>query len=933
MNKITACLVLLLLLYVSSVSAQTDYTVKGNITEDYTSQKLVNATVLILNAKDSTLRKFTRTSADGSFSMNRLNKGKFILLVSYPGYADYVDNFALDSISAAHIFGNIGLKLKSRLLQDVIVKGKAAAIKIKGDTTEFNAAAYNIQPNAKVEDLLKQLPGIQVDKDGKITAQGQTVNKVLVDGEEFFGDDPTLVTKNLRADMVDKVQLYDKKSDQATFTGIDDGKKDKTLNIKLKEDKKNGYFGKAEAGVATNNYYNGQVLFNRFWGKQKFSAYGVLSNTGKTGLGWRDSQKYGGSDNVTAGDDGTFYISGSSDDLDNFNGQYNGQGRPTARTGGLHYDNKWNNDKHSINANYKIGSVTVDGAINTLTQNNLRDSSLNSSSVQNFHNYIFRQKLDGMYNFKIDTSSNLKISFDATLKHSETVNNYATRNQRADSTLLNTNNRRINNNTDGQVFNASAFYSKKFKKKGRTFSLNVSEAYNNSKAKGFLFSDINYYNIQGQPDSSRIINQYKLNNIRSSLFSSVATYSEPLSKKLALALNYGVIVNNSSADRKSFNESQPGSGIYSVFDSRYSSDYTLEQLINQGGFLLNYRSGKTVFNIGSKVGNVNFKQTNEYTGGVFRRNFVNWNPQARYSYRFSQQSSVNIDYNGNTQQPTVEQIQPVLVNNDPLNILLGNPGLTPSFTNRLNVNYNTYKVLSDQSLFFYGNFSFTSNPITSSVTTDPNAGKTVSQYVNLNRTPYNFYFGAYASRKIAGPEINVGLDINSDGSKSYTVSNGDVNAISLNDYNVSARISKYAQKKYDVSLSFGPNFTVGGSSLQRSINNNGHGWNGNGEFTVYLPGKLQIASDANYQYKSKTQTFDQSFSRVLLNASLTRTFFKSDNLKLVLSGNDLLNQNAGFSRNTSGNFITQTTYTTIRRYFMFSVVWDFNKMGGSAPKK
>src|ERR1700733_12040323 len=172
--------------------------------------------------------------------------------------------------------------LKSKLLAEVLVKGTRAAIKIKGDTTEYNAAAFKIQPNAKVEDLLKQLPGIQVDKDGKITAEGQEVKKVLVDGEEFFGDDPTLVTKNIRADMVDKVQLYDKKSDQATFTGIDDGQKTKTINIKLKEDKKNGMFGKAEAGDGTQNIYQGQLLFNAFKSKEKFSVYGTLGNNGKT---------------------------------------------------------------------------------------------------------------------------------------------------------------------------------------------------------------------------------------------------------------------------------------------------------------------------------------------------------------------------------------------------------------------------------------------------------------------------------------------------------------------------------------------------------------------------------------------------------------------------------------------------------------------------
>ncbi len=271
--KVFALLSVLLVLCVSASFAQKQYLIKGTVTDSMATYKMVNTSISVLNEKDSILVKYTRADAEGNFILNSPKSGKFILLVTYPGYADYVENFVLDSVNTTKDFGRINLILKATLLQDVIIQGKVASIKIKGDTTEYNAGSYSIAPNSKVEDLLKQLPGIQVDKDGKITAQGETVNKVLVDGEEFFGDDPTLVTKNIRGDMVDKVQLYDKKSDQATFTGIDDGEKSKTINIKLKEDKKNGYFGKLEGGVGTDKFYNNQAMFNAFKGKQKFSAF------------------------------------------------------------------------------------------------------------------------------------------------------------------------------------------------------------------------------------------------------------------------------------------------------------------------------------------------------------------------------------------------------------------------------------------------------------------------------------------------------------------------------------------------------------------------------------------------------------------------------------------------------------------------------------
>ena len=352
--------------------------------------------------------------------------------MTYPNYADYVENFALDSVNHGHTFGSINLLLKSKLLADVIVKGKKAAIKIKGDTTEFNASSYEIQPNSKVEDLLKQLPGIQVDKDGKITAQGQTVSKVLVDGEEFFGDDPTLVTKNIRADMVDKVQLYDKKSDQATFTGIDDGQKTKTLNIKLKADKKNGTFGKVDAGMGTDDYYQGQLLYNTFKKKQKFSAYGTISNTSKTGLSWEDNQKLGTANNVEAFDGG-FYI--TNNDFDS--GGYNGEGLPKTRSGGLHFDNKWNADKESINTNYKLSSTDVEGTKNIQTQNSLPTGTINTNSNERFSNNSLRQKLDATYQVALDTTSNLKLSIDGTTKDIDNKSDFDATNLRGNDVMLN----------------------------------------------------------------------------------------------------------------------------------------------------------------------------------------------------------------------------------------------------------------------------------------------------------------------------------------------------------------------------------------------------------------------------------------------------------------------------------------------------------------
>jgi len=931
--KITISALIIFCLSTISVFAQNNYSINGSVTDTASNSKLTNTSVSVLNAKDSILQKFTRVS-NGTFAINNLKKGKFILLVTYPGYADYVDHFTLDSAHTSHDFGHIGLILKSKLLAEVIIKGTAAAIKIKGDTTEYNAAAFKIQPNSKVEDLLKQLPGIQVDKDGKITAQGQTVNKVLVDGEEFFGDDPTLVTKNIRGDMVDKVQLYDKKSDQAAFTGIDDGVKNKTINIKLKEDKKNGYFGKLDAEGGTHGYYQEQAMFNRFKGKQKFSAYGTIGNTGKVGLGWEENSKYGGVGLEVSDDGGLYFNGGGGGDLDSFNGQYDGRGIPLARTGGVHYDTKWNSDKESINTNYKIGSLNVDGTKNTLTQNNLPGGRfINTNADQDFHNHIFRQKLDAIYQVKLDTTSNLKITIDGTTKNNTTNSLYNTTSRRGNDTLLNSNNRSVSNDGDQKIFNATVFYNKKLKKVGRTFSISVNTALNQNQTKGFLKSETDYYDDQGVLDDTRTqkIDQYKTTLDKSGVLTTNLTYSEPFSKAFAVVLNYGLSINNGRSDRRSFNKSP--SGEYNILDDSLSNNFKLNQLSNQFGAVFNYKKNKSIINFGTRVSTVNFKQIDEFTNNTLTRNFVNWNPQASFQYKFSQYQSFRVNYNGNTAQPNIDQIQPVRVNTDPLNITLGNPNLKPSFTNRVSASYNSYKVISGQSIWINGSYARTINPIVSNVVTDT-AGNSTYQSSNLkNKQTTNMYLSTYFDKKIQKVDMNAGIGLNASGNTYFNMTNGQLNETKSYTYSAQVRFSKYKQKKYDFWSGAGPTYTVNSSSLQPLVNNNGRGFNAYAGFNIYLPGKFEIGSNGDYVFNAKTQSFNEDFKRTTINANIGKKFLKDESLKLSISGNDLLNQNKGYNRNGSTNILTQERYTTIQRYFMLSLVWDFNHMGGGAPKK
>ncbi|WP_443937047.1 outer membrane beta-barrel family protein [Pedobacter sp. MW01-1-1] len=921
-----------------SAYAQDLHVIKGRVIDSTATALLANASISVLNAKDSTLVRFTRATENGLFELNGIHNGKYILLVSYPKYADFVDHFVLDTTKPILDYGKINLTGKAQLLADVIIKGNRTGIKVKGDTTEFDPKAYNIEPNSKVEDLIKQFPGIQIDKDGKITAQGETVTKVLVDGEEFFGDDPTLVTKNLRADMVEAVQLYDKKSDQAAFTGIDDGEKTKTLNVKLKEDKKNGYFGKLVGGIGTDKFYDGQAMFNRFWGKKKFSAYGVFGNTGQIGLNWNDSDKYG-TNNFQVSDDGGIYFTSSGDDFEGWGGQYSGEGIPVSQSGGLHFDTKWNKDKESLNTNYKIASVRLTGTRNDYNQNNLAEGIINTNSDQSFDKSMLRNKLDFTYEIKIDTTLTLKVGADGTIRNTNNYDGRQTEGRSGNGNLLNDSERTLNNEVDDKSFNLNVLVSKRLKKKGRTLSMSLVESNSVNQSDGFLESTSNFYSNSTTPDSSQVVNQRKINDITNNVFRSNLIYTEPLSKNFTVAINYGVNLVSGKSDRKSYNLS--GNGNYDVLDPKFSNNYQLDQVINQAGAMFNYKKDKTVLDFGSKFSGVNFKQYDVYNDVYFKRNFINYMPQVSYRYNFKQRTSLSVRYYGNTNQPSIDQIQPVRNNLDQLNQNVGNPLLNPSFSSSLNASFNSYKVISDQYFWLSTSYRFALDPIISDVTTS-SGGQSISRFVNLNdKTSKGFSVYSNFGRKVKAIDMNIGFNAQVSSNVSYNYvtyvkdladmnnANKQLNQTKNSNYSFGLELQKYKENKYNFNINFGPSYNVSKASINKNGNSDGWGWSGGFWSSVQLPGKLELSSDGEYEYRGKTPVIPETFERFIWNASIVKKFFKSDNLRLSLKANDILNQNVGFNRSASNGNIYQSTYTTIQRYFMFSVTWDFTKMGGA----
>ncbi|HKO75936.1 MAG TPA: outer membrane beta-barrel protein, partial [Flavobacterium sp.] len=448
--------------------------------------------------------------------------------------------------------------------------------------------------------------------------------------------------------------------------------------------------------------------------------------------------------------------------------------------------------------------------------------------------------------------------------------------------------------------------------------------YLNSRAEFFTPSVIS-------PDSTKVVDQNKVNNISNTAFKSNLIYTEPLSKSLSVILNYGFNNSNGKADRKSFNQST--NGDYNVLDPIFSNNYELDQTINQLGAIFNYKKNKTVFSFGSKFSGVNFKQYDVYTDRSLKQKFINYMPQITYQYNFKQREVLRLSYNGNTDQPTLDQIQPIGNNQNQLNTIVGNPNLDPSFRNNFRGNYYSYKVLSNQFFSVNGSYNFTLDPIISNVVTN-DRGQSISQFVNLkNKAATSYYLGSNFGKTIKAIDMSAGIGLSANKNVDYNYINTKLNQTKNSSYSFNLNLSKYKEKKYNFNTSFGPTYNVADASINENSDSNGWGFNGNFWTSIELPFKLEISSDGNYQYNGKTQVIQETFERFIWNASITKKFLKSDNLRVSITGRDLLNQNVGFNRSAFNGNINQSTYTTIQRYIMFSVSLDFSKMGGGEIKQ
>jgi len=905
--------------------------IRGSVTDTVNRIQLHRAVVKLIGAGDSILNTFARTAEDGSFILHPDTVGRFMLVVSYPAYAEFRDVIVVRTGQPLEL-GSIPLVTKAHVLEEFVLHKKQSAIRINGDTTEFAADSFKVEEGATVEDLLKKLPGIQVDRNGAITVQGERVQKVLVDGEEFFSDDPAVVTQSLRAKTLESVQVYDKKSDAAMLTGIDDGQRQKTINLKLKENMKKGAFGKIDLGGGSDGYHQGQGMINAFKGKRQLSAFGIMSNTGATGLGWEDRGKYssggGGMVSVDDGSSSISYFSSGDDLFGGFNGQYSGEGIPAVWTGGLHYANKWDEGKEHLSGNYRYAKQQVDATGNTFTQYILPDSQYFSNQRRESSGISDRHGADALFDMTLDSTVTIQATVNGDLSHNIRNSDFYAETIGGDGVLINNSNRKLSNDVFTKSLAGSQLFRKKFAKKGRVLFAQLRENYKNADGSGYLFSDNRYYAGTG---SSETTDQHKTARSEVLTLFGKASFVEPLSKVLLLNVGYGLNQLSSSSELLSFNRA--GSEWSDTPDSVYSSSYKYSVTTQSGNASLNLKVKQFNVTLGGDVFYTSFNQQDLLRDTSFSRSYNNFAPMAASTWEIRKQTNLRINYQGSTQQPTLEQIQPLRQNTDPLNVSVGNPGLKQSFTNNMDIRFNSSKTLTGQYFYMGTGLSIVSDAISQTQYTD-DLGRRTLQYINVNGN-YNCSFSIGGDRKFKTGDFRLGMNARWSRGHYNTYINEVLNASDNNTYTAGINFNKSWMKaeKQKAGVSLNPTVTYNDNDATLSSLISSY-WSAgiSGNVHAELPWKLSVSTNVQANFRQRTVVFDRNNDVITWNAYISRKMLKGNELEVKLMAWDILDQNQGFSRYAQNNYITENSYNTIRRRILLNLIWNFSYTPESAPK-
>jgi hypothetical protein len=951
MKKLALAALVCILAAFSASAQKTNGTVKG-VVQDSTATPISDATISVMHLPDSALVSFTVTLRNGDFEIKNLEPGNYSLITSFAGLQTLKKRFSITAETPIMDFGVLHLQRNYKLMDEVVITDDAP-VKIIQDTIEFKADAFkSIKPNATVEDLLKKIPGMEVDKDGNVKSQGEQVQKVYVDGKEFFGTDPKLATKNLTQDMVESIQVYDDMSEQAKFTKIDDGSRQKAINIKLKKDKKNGLFGKASAGAGTNDRYDASLSLNRFKGNQQVSLIGAANNVNKQGFSFSDVIGGMGMSNFSGG--------GAS-----FGGNGGGGGGMMMRSGGggqaltTSSNNTGISTPLSLGLNYRDvwgSKIDVSGSLfgsqtgNIVKQDKLRQSSfsrfdpitntkIDSTTTDESHTRNNSQNQNLRFNFRmeyrIDSMNSLLYYPSFTVQHSEghnfdTTTTFATP-AGMPAYLALTSKRTNDNSRDGFNMNQNLLFRHRFSRTGRTLTLGVTSTYNHSDGEGNTYAPYNYYRPDHSLENSQLIDQQTLQKIEGHNNTISASYTEPLGRNKLMELNYAYTNNQNTSDKKTY-DYNPSSGLHDLMNTLLTNYFKNGYVSHRAG--LNFRVQQKKYNyqlgMGAQTSELTSRSVRASTGKdtTVQQSFVNLYPTANFNYNFTRNKNLRFSYRGRTNQPTISQLQDVPDYSNPLQVKTGNPALKQEFANTFNLSYNTFNILSFRFFAANLNFSQTSNKIVNSIDS-LTRGVTITRPVNMdgayNSSGFLTLGFPFKNPKFRGSNINATtmVSYNRDVSMFYRQVNYTRSFLATQTIGVN-----YTYKeKIDLGLHGGLTYNHSKYGLQPELNSRYWTQTYSADMTFTLPKNFILNTAFDYYVNTGRATgFNQSIP--MWNAYVSKLVFKNQAGEIRLAASDLLNQNQSVTRNTGDNYYEDVRSNVLQRYFLLSFTYRLNRMGG-----
>ena len=912
--------------------AQKNGVVKGVAFDTISKETVAGATVTIMERKDSSLVTFTMTGNDGRFQVSGLANGEYRVLISHINYHNSNKFFKITEAAKNAELGNVVMNDKVKVLEEVVLEAEAPPVTLVGDTIQYNAGSFKTPPNASVEQLLKKLPGVKVDKDGTIKAQGEKVTKVLVDGKEFFGNDPKIATKNLPADAVDKVQVYDKQSDQAQLTGFEDGNYEKTINLKLKKDKKKGVFGKVNAGAGNKERYEGKFNVNSFKGARQFSAIGMGNNSNAEGFSFMDILNFTGElSRMQRAGGGNMNINVSGDEATamGINAGGRNSGINTAWGGGMNYNNIIGT-KLDFQSNYFYNRFNPNQESRVQRQYFLPAAYFyNQNSYTDNLSNNHRFNLNTLY--QVDSMNSIRttpsFSYQRTNNRSET--DYQTLS--GSRTLTNEGFSNTTSSNEGYNFRNDIIWRKKFARKGRTFSLSLQTSLNESDGDGSLSSINRFYNPNGSLLKRDTLNQQSntISDLRG--YTTRAVYTEPLWKRSLLELSVGKS-NTKSTSQKTTNDFNKANGKYDKINNILSNDFENTYGFINGGVRIRTQKKKYNYAIGAnwQLAELEGKITTGSKDSLIGKTFRNILPTARFQYNFSRFKSFSLTYNTATNQPTMQQLQPVPDNSNSLNIREGNPDLKQEFNQTAQAHLTIVSPYKNKNLFMMVNMQATKNKIVNYDSISLQTGVRRTKPVNVNGVytlNTNFSYSMPVRFLKGSLELSSGGGYNR-GKQLVNNLSGKIvtNTIKTLTIGPDVRLDMTPSNKLSIGIGAGINYNKIKYSLQSAQNTNYLSQEYTASLDWEMPKGFFFSTDFSYTINSQRAAgFNTKVP--LWNASISKQMLKFNRGELKFAARDLLDKDIGINRNTNNNYIEDSRVLTLRQFFLLSFTYSLSKTG------